>query len=212
MRAKFALFDRTLASGLALSACFSLLPPLSFASADLALASKEAKVELSKKKNLAKGKITEAQTQAQKDVKRLPATIKPSAYELTIEPDLEKFSYSGQESISIVIEAETKEIELNALEMNVESAELEKPDGQKLAAKIEMDPANEVLKLSFPENLPAAAYKLHLKFNSILNDQLRGFYRSYFKDNSGAKHWLCSTQMEPADARRMFPCFDEPEF
>jgi puromycin-sensitive aminopeptidase len=147
------------------------------------------------------------------DVVRLTKSVKPESYELSFEPNLRDFTYKGSESILLNIAAPTKEITLNALEMNITSVEIESADGSgKSTAKIEMDAKNEQAHFQFDTTLKPGKYKLKVNFDSILNDQLRGFYRSYFKDASGEKHWMCSSQMEPSDARRMFPCFDEPEF
>ncbi|ROT72062.1 putative aminopeptidase N [Penaeus vannamei] len=55
-------------------------------------------------------------------------------------------------------------------------------------------------------------YVLAMEFLGLLNDQLRGFYRSTYKDADGKTRYLASTQFSPTDARRAFPCFDEPGF
>ncbi|MBT4513862.1 MAG: M1 family metallopeptidase, partial [Chloroflexi bacterium] len=52
----------------------------------------------------------------------------------------------------------------------------------------------------------------NVNFRGLLNDQLHGFYRSVFKDDAGVEHTIATTQMESTDARRAFPCWDEPEF
>eukprot|EP00438_Fugacium_kawagutii_P023078 Skav219020 [mRNA] locus=scaffold2142:370618:380851:+ [translate_table: standard] len=52
--------------------------------------------------------------------------------------------------------------------------------------------------------------KLELKFVGILNDQMAGFYRSGYKDINGTSKIMASTQFESLDARRAFPCWDEP--
>jgi len=57
-----------------------------------------------------------------KEFKRLPTSVVPTNYSLTLEPDLEKFWFSGTESVDVVINEETKQIILNSLELQISSA------------------------------------------------------------------------------------------
>lgn len=70
----------------------------------------------------------------------------------------------------------------------------------------------ERVKLTAPEKIEAGSYTLRLKFRGQINDKLRGFYRSAQALKNGEKSWIALTQFEATDARRAFPCFDEPAF
>src|SRR5262249_29566765 len=74
------------------------------------------------------------------------------------------------------------------------------------------DEAAERSRLHFARPLEAGAWRLRLRFRGTLNDKLRGFYRSTYKDPSGATRTIAATQLEATDARRAFPCWDEPDF
>lgn len=143
---------------------------------------------------------------------KLPSTIRPSDYELSLTPDLKNFVFDGNETITLSIAEASKVIVLNALDINFKSAEIEgigKTGSQR--GSVTLDPEHELARIEFPNTLEKGEYKLRIAFSGTLNDKLRGFYRSYYTDPKGQKHWLATTQMEPTDARRMFPGFDEPE-
>ncbi|HZY08031.1 MAG TPA: M1 family metallopeptidase, partial [Ilumatobacteraceae bacterium] len=73
-----------------------------------------------------------------------------------------------------------------------------------------LEPATERLVLDAPLDIGEAV--IDIAFTGILNDKLRGWYRSTFKDADGVERVIATTQMQATDCRRAFPCFDEPEF
>jgi puromycin-sensitive aminopeptidase len=147
---------------------------------------------------------------------RLPRTVLPRRYDLTLEPDLEAATFAGREIIAVEVLNETSEVVLNAVEIEIDEATAELSDeagtgGVPLVAKVALDDEAERATLTFDRPLPAGEATLDLRFRGVLNDKLRGFYRSTFVDDDGVERVLAATQMEATDARRAFPCWDEPD-
>jgi puromycin-sensitive aminopeptidase len=155
-----------------------------------------------------------AQATLEKDMSyRLPREIYPLKYEIALEPDLANFSFSGEETVLVQIDQPGDTILLNAVDISFEHAHIESRDGsQKFEAKVELTAATERAALTFPQALHAGEWLLHISFKGEINDKLRGFYRSAQALQNGEKSWLAVTQFEATDARRAFPCFDEPAF
>ena len=147
---------------------------------------------------------------------RLPTTVRPHAYRLVLTPDLAAATFAGDVEIDVTVESPTPSITLNAAELVVTFAELNDSDpdaGYALApTDIAHDPDEERVTLTFAESLRPGPATLHLAFTGILNDKLHGFYRCTFTDDDGVEHVIATTQIESTDARRAFPCWDEPEF
>ena len=143
---------------------------------------------------------------------RLPLGVVPSAYRLRIEPDLDAARFDGVVEIDVALDAPSATIELHALELSLPRAAARLEGGERRQAVVTLDPATERAALTFEPGLPAGRAVLELAFAGTLNDQLAGFYRSTFTDLDGAAHTIATTQLCETDARRMFPCFDEPAF
>ena len=99
---------------------------------------------------------------------------------------------------------------LNACELTVHRVWIVDADGNTNEGSTTFDESAERAVLHFPRVLTPGEWQLHISFEGILNDKLRGFYRSSYKDADGQDTILASTQFESTDARRAFPCWDEP--
>ncbi len=142
---------------------------------------------------------------------KLPKSVRPSEYAVWIQPDLEKRTFTGHETVKLTVEQPTREIIFNALEIAISEARL---DEKALpSSSIKMDAAKELVTIVLPDELPAGEHTLALNFTGKINQFGRGlFYAKYQEQGSGAKKIFLGTQFEATDARRFFPCWDEPSF
>ena len=141
---------------------------------------------------------------------RLPIHISPITYNLVIKPDLESFTFSGNETIKIKVDKEVKEITIHSKNIEIETAKYKNGKKEQFAIKIVYNKENETATFIFKDKINKGKGKISIVFFGIISDNLRGFYRSkYILD--GKERYIATTQFEATDARRAFPCFDEPE-
>ena len=142
---------------------------------------------------------------------RLPRNVVPDHYALVLRPDLAHAAFDGEVIIDVRAGELSDEVVLNAAELDIVEARFAR-DGQedrRCTVSYRTEEEQAVLVPSRP--LEPGAYTLYMRFSGQLNDLLRGFYRSKFRRDNGEEAWLAATQFEATDARRAFPCWDEPD-
>jgi puromycin-sensitive aminopeptidase len=157
---------------------------------------------------------------------RLPKTVVPHRYDLKLHPNLDAARFTGTVTIDMEVTEPVNEIVLHATELLIKRAVVEDEtgtsfrgtvsngagqllDGSIKLADLKDDDELAVIKLT--GTIGSGRWRLTLDFSGILNDKLHGFYRSTYKRDGFHKHNIAATQLCPNDARRAFPCFDEPD-
>ena len=130
---------------------------------------------------------------------RLPVDVRPVRYSVHLAPDLEQRTFEGRMELEVRLGKPAREIHLHAVGLTVERARA-RPSVRATASN---DAESETVTLQFSEELPAGTHVLDIAWSGKFSPGLRGLYRA------GP---LAVTQFEAADARRVFPCFDEPGF
>jgi len=141
---------------------------------------------------------------------KLPKTVVPLHYAIELRPDREMLRLPGIETVAIEVREATDRLILNAAAMTIEEARLEGEAGQ--VATVGLDAQAETVTLTFPQALIVGQHRLRLAFTGTINRFGRGLYYVDYPGEGGAKTRMLASHLEPADARRVFPAWDEPAF
>jgi puromycin-sensitive aminopeptidase len=134
---------------------------------------------------------------------RLPLYARPVRYAAHLAPDLDQARFEGRMELEVRLDEPRRELILHAVELSVARARVRAGAKTVKVGRIEADAESETVTLSFDEEVPAGTATVDLAWSGKFSPGLRGLYRA------GP---VAVTQFEAADARRVFPCFDEPAF
>jgi puromycin-sensitive aminopeptidase len=137
---------------------------------------------------------------------RLPLTVVPERYDLTLTVEPDQGRFSGAVVIQVRVREAVRSITLHALELEITEAAAE-AHGIQYAAGVSADAASETITLALNQEMAVGPATLRLTFAGRLNQQMKGLYEA----KAGTERYAF-TQFEATDARRAFPCFDEPGF
>jgi aminopeptidase N len=155
----------------------------------------------------------------------LPDNVKPVHYNVSLRDlEFETWTYKGTVTIDSEIVKPTKQVILNTLELKLSGAKatVQHTKGSQTfeSTDFSYDDKAQRATITFAEELPVSSKaSVAIDFEGIMNNEMAGFYRSKYKPAEPAAksvprddewHYMFSTQFESCDARRAFPCFDEP--
>ncbi len=138
---------------------------------------------------------------------QLPKTVVPSSYKIDIVTDMTKLKLTGQETIEVTASAPADAITLSQAGLKIGTVTI---DGA--PAQVTQDDKAQTATLRAAQPVTAGHHTLSIAYTGPIPETPNGIYYDDYKDPAGAQKRMLVTQFEVADARRMFPGWDEPAF
>ncbi|XP_012288914.1 putative aminopeptidase-2 isoform X2 [Orussus abietinus] len=145
---------------------------------------------------------------------RLPTVIIPTHYDIYLNPKLQEAKFSGLVKISAKVLQKTVRIVLHASNIDIKDVQVHKSaETKNNVLSYNVDSETNKLSIYLSSIVPAGTkLEINIKYSGILVDDFQGFYLSSYVDDDGETHWIGATHFQPIYARKVFPCFDEPQF
>ncbi|KAK2581484.1 hypothetical protein KPH14_005150 [Odynerus spinipes] len=145
---------------------------------------------------------------------RLPTTMHPTAYEITLNLTLsEKFWFLGQATINVIVDTATKSIVLHHGDINILNVSVIVENKEVEIKRKDYDKETEKYSIDLNETLSAGdKILLNFEYEGHLFNNMIGFYKSSYINSDNNIRRLAATQFQTTHARHAFPCFDEPSF
>src|SRR5207245_6123608 len=143
---------------------------------------------------------------------KLPKAVLPLSYDIQLKPNIEKLTFTGSETVVLDVRKPAKTITFNVNTMTIASAKLLGANGKiEQDARVTIDPKEETATLTFDKEIRPGQHQISVEFAGKINEAPKGlYYTRYQEEGSRAKQLMLGTDMEPSDARRRVPCWDEP--
>jgi aminopeptidase N len=138
---------------------------------------------------------------------RLPKDVVPLSYDVAVIPDVESLSFSGKEKIRLQFRTATATVQFNSLNETLSGVRL---DGKPVKAVTSSD-EQQLTTITLTRSV-VGLHTLSFSYRGKIETQPQGLFAQKYAKPTGGEGLLLSTQMEATDARRMFPCWDEPAF
>ncbi|XP_063944123.1 aminopeptidase M1 isoform X2 [Daucus carota subsp. sativus] len=151
----------------------------------------------------------EEQMKQLKGQPRLPTWVVPKHYDLTLNPNILASNFTGSVRIHLSVLDPTRYLVLNSLDLIIHEVSFTTNELKHVPCDVVVDGEDEILVLLFEEALSLGEGILSINFSGILDEHMKGFYRGTYVDG-GVKKNMAVTQFEAVDARKCFPCWDEP--
>jgi aminopeptidase N len=142
---------------------------------------------------------------------QLPRSARPLHYSISVVPDAPNLRFSGSVIADIEILQQTDNITLNAADLDFQSVTLTDSSNKNSMGAASVDAAKQTATFKFPSSLAPGHCRLAINYTGKINLHATGLFALDYDAADGRKRALF-TQFEASDARRFFPCWDEPNF